>query len=305
MGLIVLAILLLVVACGQGSSTSLVATPTSLAATPTSPTRIEVGPVGSGLFLPVLSLEYRGETIAGFMRSSCWDVSYQPGRECEAILRRYPVALYTEVARGELIIVQTNTDTRPKGLFLYVVTEPGEVNVDYQTLWVANPTRFKLDLPPGNYKVKLTGQWEDGNIEVSYEFLLSLPGEPVLSGACEIELVGSDRILVLSSLDDPRRTAVDYVDNSAGCSYNKPIVQVRLILFNDAGLSYTETFNIDPPSSRVGFPLPDWHVSERTGGPLPPGEYSRRMVVITADGEERILTAKNSSFDDVVILAKQ
>ena len=40
MGLIAVAILLLVVACGQESSTSLVATPTSLAATPTSPPRI-------------------------------------------------------------------------------------------------------------------------------------------------------------------------------------------------------------------------------------------------------------------------
>ena len=305
MGLIAVAILLLVVACDQGSSTSLAATPTLLVATPTSPPRIEVGPVGSGLFLPVLSLEYRGETIAGFMRSSCWDVDYQPGRECEDILRRYPVALYTEVARGELIIVQTNTDTRPKGLFLYVVTEPGEVNVDYQILWVANPTRFILDLPPGNYKVTLTGQWEEGNISVSYEFLLSLPGEPVLRAECEMSVIGGDLSLVLSSLDDPKRTAPD-ASNAGSCTYNKPIVQVRMILVNDSGLSYTETFHIDPPTSRVRFPLPDWHVSERAGGPLPPGEYSRRIVLTTADGDEAEVIGKNSSFfNDVVTLVKE
>ena len=275
MGSIAVAIALLVVACNQGSSTSLVATPTSLAATPTSPPRIEVGPVGSGLFLPVLSLEYGGETIAGFMRSSCWDVDYQPGRECEDILRRYPVDLYTEVARGELIIVQTNTDTRPKGLFVYVVTEPGEVNVDYQILWVANPTRFILDLPPGNYKVTLTGQdrWEEGNISVSYEFLLSLPGEPVLRAECEMSVIGGDLSLVLSSLDDPKRTAPD-ASNAGSCTYNKPIVQVRMILVNDSGLSYTETF--DPPTARVGAPTAG--LAQRAGGPLP-GEYSRRIVL--------------------------
>ena len=302
MGLIAAAIVLLVVACDQGSSTLLVATPTSLAATPTSPPRIEVGPVGSGLFLPVLSLEYRGETITGFMRRSCWAVDYQPGRECEDILRRYGVDLYTEVARGESIIVQIDTETRPKGLFTLVVTEPGEVYVDFQRLSGVNP-RFNLDLPPGDYKVMLTGQWEEGNIEVSYEFVLSLPGEPVLRGECAIELQGSNRILVLSSLDDPKRTSVDHADNAAGCSFNKPIVQVRLTLVKDSGPLYIETFHIDPPTPRVGFPLPDGLVSERTGGPLPPGEYSRRMVVIAAGGEERDLT-KGSSFDDVVILAK-
>ena len=49
---------------------------------------------------------------------------------------------------------------------------------------------------------------------------------------------------------------------------------------------YTETFRIDPPSVSVSFPLRDGLASEKTGEPLPPGEYSRQMVVIAEDGDE-------------------
>ena len=95
---------------------------------------------------------------------------------------------------------------------------------------------------------------------------------------------------MLSSLDDRLRTAADSA-NSAGCRFNKPIASISLTLDSDDSSPYTETFTVEPPSLTVGFPLPEDLVSEKTGGPLPPGKYSRRIVAVAEDGDEWDLTA--------------
>ena len=137
-------------------------------------------------------------------------------------------------------------------------------------------------LGPGVYNIRLIGHWQDNR--VAYEFGLSIPG------AVKLKSVQSDncrrrRDFALESLDDRLRTAPDSF-NSGGCSFNKPIAHVSLTLQNGDFGPYTETFRIDPPSVSVPFPLRDGLASEKTGEPLPPGEYSRRMYVIAEDGEE-------------------
>ena len=92
-------------------------------------------------------------------------------------------------------------------------------------------------------------------------------------------------VLLLESLNDQLRTAPDNA-NSMGCRFNKPIASVVMTLHSDSLGSYTETFQIDPPSITIRFPLRDNVVSRKTGGPLPAGEYLRTMVAFTEEGEE-------------------
>ena len=107
----------------------------------------------------------------------------------------------------------------------------------------------------------------------------------------------------LSSLDDRLRTAIDSA-NGAGCRFNKPIARVSLTLESSGAGPYTETFHIDPPAHVVQFPLPDTFASEKTGGPLPSGEYSRRLVAVTTDGDEWELTS-NDFFLETVTIAER
>ena len=108
--------------------------------------------------------------------------------------------------------------------------------------------------------------------------------------------------LVLQTLEDRMRTAIDAF-NSGGCRFNVPIARVRLVLSRDRTTVYWETFRIDPPSPDVPFPLKEGTYSERTGGPLAPGEYSRRIVAIATDGQELDLTASEGFLLDTVTMA--
>ena len=102
--------------------------------------------------------------------------------------------------------------------------------------------------------------------------------------------------IVLRSLDDRMRTAKDSA-NRAGCRFNKPIARLSLTL-DDGAQTYTEIFHFDPPSLSFGLPLPEDSASETSGGPLPPGDYSRRIVAIGKDGDELdVTTARRAPAD--------
>ena len=142
-----------------------------------------------------------------------------------------------------------------------------------------------LDLDPRHCHLRVIGQWPDNPCaayvdqhysDVAYEFGLGVPGEVELRAECVSTLIGGDTNISLASLNDPLRTASDSA-NHAGCRFNRPIARVSLTLKNGAR-SYTERFHIDPPSLSVGFPLSAESVSEKSGGPLPPGEYTRRIA---------------------------
>ena len=147
-----------------------------------------------------------------------------------------------------------------------------------------------------------------------------------LTAGCEVTLIGGDPRIVVETLEDPVRTAHDS-SNGGGCRFSEPVARVILTL--EAGdSSYTETFLLDPPSMVVQFPLVGIEsaafvtlthrdgdssyaetfrlgssaAADRAGGPLPPGEYTRRLVAFTEDGASWELTG-NAGFLPTVTVA--
>lgn len=233
------------------------------------------------------------------MSRACWQVEGGDSRTCSEADPWSGIDSYAEVAANEQIEVLVESDTRPDGLFALVVTEPGDVHVDFKRMSTVRAV-FELKQGPGNYKVRVTGNWEERNASVSYEFGLRVPGAPELRSGCVATTIGGDLELILQTLEDRMRTAVDAL-NSGGCGFNVPIAQIRLVLSRDGATVYTETFQMDPSSPRVLFPLKDGTYSDRTGGPLAPGEYSRRIVAIATDGQEEVLTSNGAMLDSITL----
>ena len=233
--------------------------------------------------LPVISLQHEDGPIQGNPHAYCWHFDWSSERVCEEETPWSGSYDYPEIAPRQRIPVAIEADTQPTELFAQVFTRSGDLVVgNLRHLATVDPG-LDLDLDPGEYNVRLTGYWQDN--EVSYEFGLIVPGEVELRVECHMSMVGVDaRVLVLGALDDRLRTAPDN-RNSMGCRFNKPIASVVMTLHSDSLGSLTETFEIDPPSLAIRFPLRDDVVSRKTGGPLPAGEYSRTMVAFTEDGE--------------------
>ena len=287
--------LALAVACGQDGRTpepEVTAAPEGARAAPA---------WGAEPDLPELTLEYRGEILLGSRNSACWQVEGEDSRTCSETDPWTGIDSYTEVAPNEQVEVLVESATRPEGLFVLVVTEPGDVHVDFKRMSTVRGV-FELKHGPGDYKVRVTGNWEEGNVSVSYEFGLRVHGAPELVSECVSTLIGGDLELVLQTPKDRMRTAVDAL-NSGGCRFNVPIAQIRLVLSRDMTAVYTETFRLAPSSTSVPFPLKEGIYSESTGGPLEPGEYSRRVVAVAIDGQEMDLTSSGGFLLDRVALA--
>ena len=234
--------------------------------------------------LPVMSLQHEDGSIQGDPHAYCWQFEGAPDRVCEEEDIWSGSYEYPEVASNQRIPIVIEPETRPTKLFAQVFTKPGNLMTGgLRRLSAVNPRLDLGDLDPGEYNVRLIGYWQDN--EISYEFGLYIPGEVELKGGCDMTDVDAAPVLSLKSLDDRLRTAADNA-NRMGCRFNKPIASVVLTLHSGTLGSYTETFQIDPPSAAIGFPLRDNVASMKTGGPLPAGKYSRRMVAITEDGEE-------------------
>ena len=248
--------------------------------------------------LPVMSMQHQDVLVHGDPHAYCWQFEWAADRVCQEEFTWSGLDLYTQISSHQRIQIIIEAETTPTKLFAQVYTKPGNLMVGgLRRLSAVNP-KLDLALSPGEYNVRLIGYWQDDN--VSYEFGLTVPGRAALIGGCDMTEIERAPFLSLKSLDDPMRTAADDV-NRAGCRFNKPIASVRLTLHNDTLGSYTETFQIDPPSITFSLPLRDNVASEKTGGPLPAGEYSRRMVAITEEGEERVFEA--GFLEEVIIAA--
>ena len=248
--------------------------------------------------LPVMWLEHESGPTRGSPQSYCWQLENAADRVCEEYTIWSGVREYPETALGAHIPIKIDADTRPTKMFAQVFTRPGTIMVGgLRRLSTTSPGLDLAGLGPGVYNIRLIGHWQDNR--VAYEFGLSIPGAVKLKSQCSQTLIGANEILALESLDDRLRTAPDSA-NSGGCRFNKPIAHVSMTLQNNDFGPYTETFHIDPPSVSVSFPLRDGRTSERSGDPLPPGQYSRQIVVIAEDGEELDISW---AFQDVVTLA--
>ena len=248
--------------------------------------------------LPVMWLEHESGPTRGSPQRYCWQFEDASDPVCEEYTIWSGVREYPETALGAHIPIKIDADTRPTKMFAQVFTRPGTIMVGgLRRLSTTSPGLDLAGLGPGVYNIRLIGHWQDNR--VAYEFGLSIPGAVKLKSQCSQTLIGADPILALESLDDRLRTAPDSA-NSGGCSFNKPIAHVSMTLQNGDFGPYTETFHIDPSSVSVSFPLREGLTSESTGEPLPPGQYSRRIVVVAEDGEELDISW---AFQDVVTLA--
>ena len=252
-------------------------------------------------------LEHPSGSVWGSPSFYCWRVKDGGGRVCHEYEFWSGIDDYPETAPGKQIPVGIESEITPDRVFVQVFTRHGNLVADSMQLAPTYPV-LDLDLDPGEYHVRVIGQWQDNPgaayvdrryNEVAYEFGLSVPGAVELIAECASTLIGGDISISLDSLNDPLRTAPDSA-NHAGCKFNKPIARVSLIL-DDGAQSYTELFHIDPPFLSVGFPLPAELVSEKSGGPLPHGEYSRRMVAISGDGDEVEMTTKGAFLATVTV----
>ena len=251
-------------------------------------------PVVSEATLPTLSLTHEGRTLEARRYEGCWTPAAASEFQCVESSPRGELEQYHEVESGDGIVITITPNTRPTKLLATVFTNPGEVLVGDLLRLSPVEREFVVDLPPGRYNVRLHAQWFEGGSEVrhkvNYVVGIKIPGEVALESGCISTAQGGILGILLESLDDPARTAVDAL-NGGGCSFNKEISHVVLTLEND-NFRYVETFQLDPPSLQVGLPLPEDTVSKSTGGPLPPGLYERRVVALTADGAEMEIAAR-------------
>ena len=234
--------------------------------------------------LPVIWLELESGPTPGSPHTYYWQFEGASDRVHHEFALWSGVSEYPEVPLGSKIPIKIDSDTRPTKMFTQVFTRPGGIMVG--KLGRPSTVGPKLDLAghgPGVYNVRVIGHWGDNR--VAYEFGLSIPGDVKLTSGCEQTLIGTAPILALESLDDRLRTAPDN-SNGGGCRFNKRIARVVMTLRNDDVGPYTETFRIDPPSVTVQFPLREGRTSERSGDPLPPGQYTRKIVVVAEDGDE-------------------
>ncbi|MCY4115235.1 MAG: hypothetical protein OXG33_15065 [Chloroflexi bacterium] len=257
--------------------------------------------------LRVMWLVHPSGPVWGSPHRYCWHLGAESGRVCEEYGIWSGVNAYPEAVPGERIPITIESETRPDRVFANVYTRHGNLMVESLQLGPNYPA-LDLDLDPGDYHIRVIGQWPYPDPgaplgrrynEVAYEFGLHVPGAVALVGGCDMTDIGGDLRIVLGSLDDRLRTAADSA-NRAGCRFKKPIARVLLTLDTGAQ-TYTEVFHFAPPSHEFGLPLPEELVSETTGGPLPPGDYSRRMIAVTEDGDEFDLTSRDGVLASITL----
>ena len=259
---------------------------------PGPPVPATAAPVVSEATLPSLTVVHEGRVVEARRYEGCWTPDSSSDFQCVETSPLGQQQTYTEVESGDSIEIEITPDSRPTKLMATIFTHPGEVMASDLLHLSVVERELVVDLPPGGYNIRLHAQWFEGgsrpNYKVNYVFGIIIPGEPELKGGCMSTAIGGIMGIVLESLDDPLRTAVDPV-NSRGCRYNIPIAKVRLVLEDSEGRRFTETFYVDPPSLTIPLPVPEDVSSVSEGGPLPPGEYSRRIVIVAEDGTEQAM----------------
>ena len=134
---------------------------------------------------------------------------------------------------GDVIEIGITPDSLPSRLLATFFAQPGEIGVGDLLRLSAVERSLVIDMSPGRYNVRLHAQWFEGgdNVhhKVNYVFGITIPGEPGLESSCISTAAGGILGILLESLDDPDRTALDAV-NGGGCTFNSRIASVVLIL---------------------------------------------------------------------------
>ena len=260
-------------------------------AVPTAAPAATAVPVVSWATLPTLTAIHEGRTIWAHRYRGCWTPDSSSEMECAETSPVGLVQNYMEVENGDSIEVQISPDSRPSRLQATFFAHPGWISAGDVVHLSPVERVLDVDMPAGRYDVVLHAQWQEGGpsvrYQVDYVFGITVAGEPLLRRSCTSTLIGGVLGIVIDSLYDRARTATDQF-NGTGCRFTREISEVVLTLESE-NRRYVETFRLEPPSLSVDLPLREDIASESTGGPLPPGLYSRRIVAITVDGVEKKL----------------
>ncbi len=87
------------------------------------------------------------------------------------------------VPMGDSIIVEIDADDQPKGLQVAIYDNASRANSEPPAQVIKLETGFKapfaVDVPPGTYYLRVSGQWDEGG--VSYKFKMLVTGSPMSS----------------------------------------------------------------------------------------------------------------------------
>ena len=78
---------------------------------------------------------------------------------------------------GESIIVEIDADDQPKGLQVAVYDNasrsPSDPPAPVIELDTGFTTPFAVDVPAGTYYLRISGQWDDGNISYKFKMVVT------------------------------------------------------------------------------------------------------------------------------------
>ena len=148
---------------------------------------------------PEIRLRHAGQVYSGVAGNSCWPVETgvslcgdegpfpweivdtATGESCPSGASWCGTAL--AVAMGESIIVDIAADDQPSGLqvaiFDNAANSASAAAAQVIKLETGFATPFGVDVPAGTYYLRISGQWDDG--EVAYKFKMVVTGSPTSS----------------------------------------------------------------------------------------------------------------------------
>ena len=141
---------------------------------------------------PLIRLRHDGQVYSGVAGNSCWPVEtgvsvcgvegplpweivdVATGESCPSGASWCGTAV--PVAMGDRIIVEIDADDQPKGLQVAIYGNDSQANSDPPEQVIKLETgfteTFAIDVPAGIYYIRISGQWDDGDI--AYKFKMTV-----------------------------------------------------------------------------------------------------------------------------------
>ncbi len=132
---------------------------------------------------PLIRLRHNGQVYRGVEGDFCWPVDRQ--RPLDRLCGDEPyfpwevldTATPVPVAMGDSIIVEIDADDQPKGLQVAIYDNDAKsasaAAVQVVKLETGLTAPFSVDVPPGTYYIRISGQWDDGDISYKFEMLVT------------------------------------------------------------------------------------------------------------------------------------
>ena len=141
---------------------------------------------------PLIRLRHDGEVYSGVSGNSCWPVETgvsvcgvegqlpweivdrATGESCPSGVSWCGSAVL--VAMGDRITVEIDADDQPKGLQVAIFDNASDTASDPPTqvikLESGLTAPFAVDLPAGTYYIRVSGQWDDGDIAYKFKMVV-------------------------------------------------------------------------------------------------------------------------------------